>query len=88
VREVAVQIAGKERAIPFFPCPMVFDQDIVGLYLNLHLCLEASGSRLTSEALLLELLVKLITRYAGESYTLDSPETERHPIRRVRDFLY
>jgi AraC-like DNA-binding protein len=86
-RQIASDLAGQKRSLPFFPHPMVHDKDITDLYLDLHLTLEESGSRLAGESLLLDLLVRLITRYAEEPFLRIKAGQEREPIRRVREYL-
>jgi AraC-like DNA-binding protein len=66
---------------------MVFDKDILALYLDLHLTLETRGSRLAGELLLLELMARLVTRYAQEPASTKASGQERQPISRVRDYL-
>ena len=84
---IASEVAGRRQSLPFFPDPMVFDKEILDLYLDLHLMLEAPGSRLAVESLLLELMVRLITRYAEEALSTKPSGDERQPISRVREYL-
>ncbi|HXG68021.1 MAG TPA: AraC family transcriptional regulator, partial [Blastocatellia bacterium] len=86
-RQLAADLVNHSRSLPFFPQPLVFDKDIIDLYLDLHLMLETPGYRLAGESLLLELLVRLMARYAQEPPALTKAGREREAVRRVREYL-
>lgn len=87
VRRIATETAARPQHLPFFPHPMVFDQDLVELYLHLHTSLETSHSRLAQESRLLEFFVRLMTRHARERLQVKLTGHERLPVQRVREYL-
>jgi len=86
-RRAASDMAGRCQSFPFFPDPMIFDQALLDLYLQVHLLLEAPNSLLASESLLLELCANLIRRYSRESPVVKTMGRERRRIQRVREYL-
>lgn len=64
MRRAATDVYGKESGLPFFPTSVVFDQDVLRQYLDLHFALERPSSSLERQTLLLDLLALLIVRFA------------------------
>ena len=87
IRRIATETAARPQHLPFFPQPLVFDRDLVELYLRLHTSLETSHSRLVQDSRLLEFFVRLITRHAHERLQLKLTSRERLPVQRVREYL-
>ena len=87
IRRIARDLAGRPRDLPFFPRPVVLDQDIVALFVELHRTLEAPGARLAAESRLLELFVRLIGRHSADGQEPAPAGRERAAVRRVREFL-
>src|SRR6185295_16731918 len=64
MRDAASKIYGKAIGLPFFPTAVIFDQDVIRQYLDLHTALEQATSSLERQVLLLDLLTILISRFA------------------------
>jgi AraC-like DNA-binding protein len=79
--------ADKKRTLPFFPDPMVFDKEIIADYLKFHLALENSETTLESETVLLEMLTKLINRYAQEKTDSETFGNEHRAVKKIRDYI-
>ena len=73
-----------EQSLPFFPNPMVFDRDIVALYQRVHV---SRGMTLERESALLEMLSRLVTRYAQEKYRPQSVRNAHKAALRMRDYI-
>ena len=68
-----------------FNQPMLFNANLINLYLEAHRGLEVPASRLEQDSLLLHLLVQLITNHTDKtSFTL---RKESVAVSRVRDYL-
>jgi AraC-like DNA-binding protein len=87
MRQAATEVYGKEQGLPFFPTAVVFDEDLIGQYLNLHSTLEQSSSSLERQVLLLELLTGLIVRFAENRSSPRAFGLERQAVKRVGDYL-
>ena len=79
--------AGREQKLPFFPNPMIFDEEIIAPYHTLHLSLENSGTTLERESIMLEMLTRLITRYAQERPQWRAPGKEHRAVKKVRAYI-
>jgi AraC-like DNA-binding protein len=87
MRRAATDVQGKETDLPFFPTAVVFDEDLLRQYLNLHFALEQSSSSLERQVLLLDLLAGLISRFAETPARTRSFGSEREAVIRARDYL-
>lgn len=87
MRRAASEVTGKETGLPFFPTAVIFDPDVLRLYLDLHLALECPSSSLERQALLLNLLTTLIVRFAENRPAPRSFGLERQAVRRACDYL-
>lgn len=88
IRRTIAGITGREQSLPFFPSPMVFDEEILAPYLSLHLSLDNSATTMEQESVLLEMLAKLITRYAQEKAELKPPGKEHRSVKKIRDYIF
>lgn len=86
LQQTAREVDGQMQ-IPFFPEPVIFDEAVIKLYLDLHRTLEVSAGRLEQESLLLRLLVNLISNYSQKRPSLQRAGRERQGVRCVRDYL-
>jgi len=86
VRSAASDIAGREKSIPVFKEPVITDRDIIALYINLHSLMERPSSTLERESRMMDLFVRLITRY-GQDATIQKTGRERQSVYRARDYL-
>lgn len=73
-----------ERSLPFFPDPMIFDRDIIALYQRVH---ASCGTTLERESALLEMLSRLVTRYAQGRFPPPSADKEHKAALRIRDYI-
>ena len=87
IKNTLVDSDGKKLTLPFFSNPMIFDEEIIGDYLKLHLSMENSDTTLERETTILEMLTKLVNRYAQEKINLESFGKEHKAVKRVRDYI-
>ncbi len=88
LQNVATEIAGREKGLPFFPTPLVTDEHLNTLVLNFHTALEAgSASILEQQSLVLGTLAQLIVQCAEDRPTLRHLGSERQPVKGIRDYL-
>lgn len=87
MRRAGVEVYGRDAGLPFFPTAVVFDGDVLGQYMNLHLALELPSSSLEREVLLLNFLAVLVARFAENRPPIRSFGLERQAVRRARDYL-
>jgi len=87
MQKAAMEVGGSTTSLPFFSTPIILDQNLVYLFLKLHIALQAAVSKLEQESLLLLVLTQFILRYAD---TRPSPKPlgrERLRVQRVREYL-
>jgi putative ABC transport system permease protein len=60
----ASEIYGNAAGLPFFPTAVIFDEEVIRQYLDLHVMLERPASSLERQTLLLGLLAVLMARFA------------------------
>lgn len=78
---------GRHHELPFFPTPIVCEKDTIEFFRLIHTSFEAAASRLERETLLLELLIKLITRYAEERPRLAYFKKEHSAVKRAKEYI-
>jgi AraC-like DNA-binding protein len=87
MRCAAVEVYGRDLGLPFFPTAVVFDEDLLSQYVNLHAALEHPSSSLERQVLLLELLTGLIVRFAEQRAAPRTFGSERQAVKRACDYL-
>jgi AraC-like DNA-binding protein len=87
LRQVAIEVAGRDTELPFFPMPIVHDRNFNTQIVRVHQALSQSISQLEQQTLILDLLAQLILRYAENSPCLANLGEERQPVDRVRTYL-
>lgn len=87
MRSAAGEIYGKVTGLPFFPTAVVFDQEVIRQYLDLHVALERPSSSLERQALLLNLLTLLMARFAENHPAPRAFALDRQAVRRAYDYL-
>jgi AraC-like DNA-binding protein len=87
MRRAAGEIYGKVTGLPFFPTAVVFDEEVIRQYLDLHVALERPSSSLERQALLLNLLTLLMARFAENHSAPRAFALDRQAVRRAYDYL-
>ena len=88
IREQAAEAVGFERhALPFFPSPVLLDDEALKRFQRLHELLEHPAARLERDASLLETLAHLVRRHAQDAPTPGKDGREPQGVGRVRDYL-
>lgn len=88
LQRAASEIAGRESGIPFFPHPVIHDDDLVKLIRSMHIALEDKTTpALERESRLLWTLAQLIMRHAVDRPSASDIQPERECVRRARTYL-
>lgn len=87
LQQVAIEVAGREIGLPYFPVPLVDDRDLNTQVIQVHQALEQPISQLEQQSLILDLLAQFILRCAGAPLYLAKLGEERQPVDRVRVYL-
>jgi len=87
LEQVAIEVAGRKTALPFFPMPLVHDRDLNTQIIQVHQALEQSISQLEQQTLILDLLAQLILRSAEAPPCQAKLGEERQPVERVRTHI-
>ncbi len=87
LQQVALEIAGHQTAVTFFPKPLVHDRDLTHQIVRVHQSLSQSGSQLEQETTLQDLVARLILRCAANPPCLPRLGKELQPVNRVRAYL-
>lgn len=87
VQKAALEVFGRQRDIPDFANPVIWDKELAGIIRRLHITLENSVSKLERESLFVSALAQLIARHAGGRPQL-RPEARAHrAIMRAKEYL-
>ena len=73
--------------LPYFPRAVMFDQDILTLYLDLHREFERPCAMLEQQSLLLNFLAMLVARFAENRPAMRPLGDESRSMMRARDYL-
>ena len=87
LRRAVSDIVGRERDLPYFAEPVVYDPEMMAELSLTHRVLEGQPSPLERESRLLWTLVRLIVRYADDHPRVDEPPGEHEGVQRVRAYL-
>lgn len=87
LQQAAMQMSESREPIPYFPNPVVYDDDLMGLMVRLHMALETHASQLEQDSRLLWTLSQLIWRYGGDRPSLQTLGNESRAIQTVRQYL-
>ncbi len=87
MRRAATEMAGRDRGAPFFPASVVYDRDLLALFLRLHVTMELPASSLERESLLLSFSTRLISRFGEQRVSPDSLKSRRAGVARAREYL-
>jgi AraC-like DNA-binding protein len=88
IRRLVSTLTDQEQpTLPFFPDPMIFDPQIVRLYLKLQSALTTTETHLRKESLMLALLAKLVSRYAQDRLDQRWRKTGQPVIKKITDYI-
>ena len=87
IRKTVSNVFGSEQNLPFFPNPLIYDKEIIADYLSLHLSQQTAATALERESVILEILSKLITRYAQEKLKLQAAGKENRAVKKIREYI-
>jgi AraC-like DNA-binding protein len=87
LQRAASQLTGRERPIPYFADPVVFDSTLASALLKMHAALELSPDPLERELLLLGVLAAFVARHADTLHLSREVKPEPDLARRVRAYL-
>lgn len=87
LQQAASQLAGRVRGVPFFPEPVVRDDEMAALFVRMHAALETSESTLERQSRLLWVFTHLIARHADDRPAPNPIATEHRSILLTRDYL-
>lgn len=87
VRRAATEISERRGGVPFFPATVIFDRDVLALFLKLHIALEIPSSVLERESLLLAFLTDLIARFGEQRLATGSFKRTRISVKRACEYL-
>lgn len=78
---------GREHSLPFFPVPVILDEDLAGAFLGLHVALEGATSRLQRDSLLLSVLARFVQRHSETRPRPRPVGREHRAVKIVREYL-
>ena len=87
MREAACEIFAGKAGPPFFPNAVIFDEEVIRRYVALHVALERPSSSLERQALLLDFLALLVTRFAENRPAPRALIEDRRAVSRAYDYL-
>jgi AraC-like DNA-binding protein len=87
LQQAASALADRARDVPFFPSPVIRDEGLAALILDLHISLETPSSSLERESRFLQTFAQLIARHADDRPPSPSLDPVRQSVIRARDYL-
>jgi AraC-like DNA-binding protein len=87
LQQVASQWAGHTRDVPFFPQPVIYDDELARRILNLHITLEGSPVKLERESSFWEIFGLLIARHADDCSSLRPVRDDVKSVVKAQDYL-
>jgi AraC-like DNA-binding protein len=88
LQRIASDLSGRTRDVPFFPQPVISDQQLAQRLHLLHSVLENSSSLLERESLLLTTFADLIARHAEQPALSARVRVDHRAVQQVRDYLH
>jgi AraC-like DNA-binding protein len=86
--DTASDVAGRATGEPFFPFPIVLDEELCGRFLRLHATLEEPASELERGSRLLSVLTQLVRRHADTRPFSGAPSGAPGAVELVREYLH
>jgi AraC-like DNA-binding protein len=87
LQEVASQCGPRSSSSPYFPSPVVFDQQLAHALSRLHRILETSHESLERQTAFVMTLAQLIIRHAGNRPMVRAAGAESRAIRIAREYI-
>jgi AraC-like DNA-binding protein len=87
MQQIAAEIKGRNRDIPFFSQPVIHDKTLFQELFRLHIALEEEVSTLEHESRYLWALAQLIMRHADTPPGAHPLKRERNEIRKLRHYM-
>lgn len=87
LRRIAAAATGREEDLPFFPSPVLLEEDAVRRFLRLHQLFEQPATRLERDSALLDTLTHLVVRHSEGRPAPRRDGTEPRAVSRVREYL-
>lgn len=88
LQAAAGNVAGRPRAIPFFPAPVIVDPALAAMLARLHCALTEGVTPLEREARLLWALAQLVARHADDRPPWQPAPAVPTAVERARDYLH
>ena len=88
LQRIASELADHPREIPFFPSPVIYDDHLAKLLLNLHRTLEDETSSVVErQSLFWWTMAQLIVRHADNSPVISKVKIERNCVKTVQNYI-
>jgi AraC-like DNA-binding protein len=87
LQRVCSQIASREQGVPYFPTPVIHDEELARALRELHLALASGATPLERQARFLQVCALLLTRYAEIRPPERAAGQERSAVQQVRCYL-
>ncbi|HKG22561.1 MAG TPA: AraC family transcriptional regulator [Blastocatellia bacterium] len=87
LRGAATEVFNRDRGVPFFPATVIYDREILALYVKLHVALENPASLLERQSLLATFMNELIARFCEHRASPDSVGMKRINVKRACEYL-
>lgn len=87
MQQIAAEIKGRNRDIPFFSQPVIHDAALFHEFRRLHVALESVSSTLEHESRYLWALAQLIARHADPPPRPNALKRERSEVKKLRRYL-
>ncbi len=88
MRQIASNLAGKSRDVPFFSSDEIHDDRLIGLMLALHRNLEDKHSSRLEREVLFETAIERLISHADDRPQFRKVKPENKYVSRVRDYLH
>ncbi|HEX6190450.1 MAG TPA: AraC family transcriptional regulator [Pyrinomonadaceae bacterium] len=88
IRRLLLKLTDRKQCLPFFPDPMILDQDICADYKSLYAALANDETHLQTETIMLALLNKLVGRHAQDPFELTARRIEQVAVKKVREYIF
>ena len=87
MRQIALEMTGKDWQIPYFPKPVMDDPELADLFRRVHMVLEHSHSNMERETALRDVMGAFILRHAENRLIVPLHHNEQRAVRIARDYL-